>query len=214
MTMEDESTGSSGIINWLAKLTRKVTSGKIVPMYYGENLPSHAVDSIRGARALWIILLSDSRFDIDGMFANCQKNEIGSPSPTHNKRRIMFPCPVHNSLDSESQAEVIRRSKLAQSWGVEVKWADHETLESMIIINPPTRDDGNSNDGIAFIDLSLPHLDIAARTKFEITQKDQAKIFSDLVKSFSQTWGKAHEPSFEKEKRERRRTVLKGVFVA
>ena len=28
------------IINWLAKLTRKVTSGKIVPMYYGENLPS------------------------------------------------------------------------------------------------------------------------------------------------------------------------------
>ena len=39
MTMEDESTGGSGIINWLARLTRKVTSGKIVPMYYGENLP-------------------------------------------------------------------------------------------------------------------------------------------------------------------------------
>ena len=57
----------------------------------------------------------------------------------------------------------------------------------MIIINPPTRNDDNSNDGIAFIDLSLPHLDTAARTKFEITQKDQAKIFSDLVKSFSQT---------------------------
>ena len=126
----------------------------------------------------------------------------------------MFFCPVHNSLDSESQAEVIRRSKLAQSWGVEVKWADHETLESMIIINPPTRDGGNSNDGIAFIDLSLPHLDIAARTKFEITQKDQGKIFSDLVKSFSRTWGQAHDPSFEKEKRERRRAVLKGVFVA
>ncbi len=37
----------------------------------------------------------------------------------------MFPCPVHNSLDSEPQAEVIRRSKLAQSWGLEVKWVDH-----------------------------------------------------------------------------------------
>jgi hypothetical protein len=214
MIMEHESTDNSGIINWLAKLTRKVTSGKIVPLYYGENLPSHVADSVRDARALWIILLSDSRFDIDGMFANCEKRGSASPSPTHNKRRIMFPCPVHNSLDSESQAEVIRRSKLAQSWGVEVKWVDHEIHESMIIINPPTKDDGNSNDGIAFIDLSLPHLDTAARTKFEITQKDQAKIFSDLVKSFSQTWGKAHDPIFEKEKRERTRIVSKGVFVA
>ena len=35
--MEDKSTGGLGIINWLARLTRKVTSGKIVPMYYGEN---------------------------------------------------------------------------------------------------------------------------------------------------------------------------------
>ena len=126
----------------------------------------------------------------------------------------MFPCPVHSSLDSESQADVIRRSKLAQSWGLEVKWVDHEVLESMIIINPPTRDNGDFDDGIAFIDLSLPHLDTVARAKFEITQKDQAKIFSDLVKSFSQTWVAAHEPSFEKEKRERTKMVLKGVFVA
>ena len=87
-------------------------------------------------------------------------------------------------------------------------------LESMIIINPPTRDNGNVDDGVAFIDLSLPHLDTVAREKFEITQKDQAKIFSDLVKSFSQTWVAAHEPSFEKEKRERTKMVLKGVFVA
>ena len=212
--MEDESTGGSGIINWLARLTRKVTSGKIVPMYYGENLPSRVADSVRDARALWIILLSDSTFDIDGLFANCERRGIAFPSPTHNKRRIMFPCPVHNILDSESKADVIRRSKLAQSWGLEVKWVDHEVLESMIIINPPTPDSGNFDDGIAFIDLSLPHLDTAARAKFEITQKDQAKIFSDLVKSFSLTWTKAHEPSFEKEKRERRRIVLKGVFVA
>jgi hypothetical protein len=214
MTMEDESTGGSGIINWLARLTRKVTSGKIVPMYYGENLPARVADSVRDARALWIILLSDSRFDIDGLFANCERRGIASPSPTHNKRRIMFPCPVHNSLDSESRADVIRRSKLAQSWGLEVKWADHEVLESTIIINPPTQDNGNFDDGIAFIELSLPHLDTAARAKFEITQKDQAEIFSNLVKSFSQTWGKAHEPSFEKEKRERTRIVLKGVLVA
>ena len=126
----------------------------------------------------------------------------------------MFPCPLHNSLDSESQADVIRRSKLAQSWGLEVKWVDHDVLESMIIINPPTQDNGDFDDGIAFIDLSLPHLDTAARAKFEITQKDQAKIFADLVKSFSQTWGKAHEPRFEKEQRERTKMVLKGVFVA
>jgi hypothetical protein len=97
---------------------------------------------------------------------------------------------------------------------MEVKWVDHKALESMIIINPPTRDIGNFDDGIAFIDLSLPHLDTAARAKFEITQKDQAKLFSDLVKSFSQTWGKAHEPSFEIEKHERTKIVLKGVFVA
>ena len=157
---------------------------------------------------------SDSRFDIDGLFANCERRGIASPSPTHNKRRIMFPCPVHSNLDSESQADIIRRTKLAQSWGLEVKWVDHEVLESMIIINPPTHDIGDFDDGIAFIDLSLPHLDTAARAKFEITQKDQAKIFSDLVKSFSLTWTKAHEPSFEKEKRERTKTLLKGVFVA
>ena len=50
--MEDESTGSSGIINWLARLTRKVTSGKIVPMYYGDNPPPAVADSIRDARAV------------------------------------------------------------------------------------------------------------------------------------------------------------------
>jgi hypothetical protein len=214
MTMEDESTGSSGIINWLTRLTRKVTSGKIVPMYYGDNPPPAVADSIRDARAVWIILLSDSRFDIDGMFANCQRRGLASPSPAHNKRRIMFPCPLHSILDSESQTEIIRRSKLAQSWGLDVKWVDHQVLESMIIINPPTRDNGNVDDGVAFIDLSLPHLDTVARAKFEITQKDQAKIFSDLVKSFSQTWVAAHEPSFKKEKRERTKMVLKGVFVA
>lgn len=93
----------------------------------------------------------------------------------------MFPCPLHSGLDRESQAEVIRRSKLAQSWGLEVKWIEHEVFESMIIINPPTRDNGDLDDGIAFVDLSLPHLDSAARAKFEITQTDQAKIFSDLV---------------------------------
>ena len=212
--MENESTGGSAIVNWLARLTRKITSGKIAPLYYGENPPSRVADFVRDARSLWIILLSDSRFDIDGMFANCEKRGIASPSPAHNKRRVMFPCPVHNSLDSEAQAEVIRRSKLAQSWGLEVKWVDHDVLESMIIINPPTQDNGDFDDGIAFIDLSLPHLETAARAKFEITQKDQAKIFADLVKSFSQTWGKAHEPRFEKEQRERTKMVLKGVFVA
>ena len=125
MTMEDESTAGSGIIKWLAKLTRKVTSGKIVPIYYGENLPSQVADSVRAARAFWIILLSDSRFDIDGMFANCEKRESASPSPTHNKKRIMFPCPVHNELDREAQADVIRRTKLGQNWDLKVKWVDH-----------------------------------------------------------------------------------------
>ena len=137
--MEDQSTGGSGIINWLGRLTRKMTSGKIVPIYYGEHLPPAVADTIRDARAVWIILLSDSRFDIDGMFANYESERITSASPTHNKRRIIFPCPVHSRLDSESQAEVIRRSKLAQSWGLEVKWVDHQVLESMIIINPPTQ---------------------------------------------------------------------------
>jgi hypothetical protein len=214
MTMEDESTGGSGITDWLAKLSRKATSGKIVPMHYGEHIPPAVTDSVRGARAVWISSLSDSTFDIDGLLANCEKRAVASPSPTHNKRRIMFPCPVHNSLDGESQADVIRRSKLARNWGLDVKWVDHEVLGSMIIINPPTQYNDNFDDGIAFIDLSLPHLDTAARAKFEITQKDQEKIFADLVKSFSRTWGKAHEPSFEKEKRRRTKIVLKGVFVA
>src|SRR5215831_7702077 len=187
MTMEDESTAGSGIIKWLAKLTRKVTSGKIVPIYYGENLPSQVADSVRAARAFWIILLSDSRFDIDGMFANCEKKASASPSPTHNMRRIMFPCPAHNELDREAQHDVIRRTKLAQNWGLKVKWVDHEILEPMIIINPPTAGHPDSDDGIALIDLSVPHLDTVGRVRFEITQKDQGKLFSDLVKSFSLT---------------------------
>src|SRR5262245_45639289 len=68
--------------------------------------------------------------------------------------------------------------------------AYHEIPESMIIINPPTEGNSNPDDGIALIDLSLPHLDTAARVKFESTQKHQGKIFSDLVKSFSLTWGR------------------------
>jgi hypothetical protein len=59
----------------------------------------------------------------------------------------------------------------------------------------------------------LAKLTSAAQAKFETTQKDQAKIFSDLVKSFSQTWGKAHDPSFENEIRART-ILLKDVFVA
>ena len=39
MTMENETATYSGIVSWIAKLTRKIVSGKIVPMYYGENLP-------------------------------------------------------------------------------------------------------------------------------------------------------------------------------
>ena len=112
----------------------------------------------------------------------------------------MFPCPLHNKLESEPQANVIRHSKLAQDQGVEVKWVDHEIHESMIIINPPTKNNPNLEDGIALIDLALPHLDTPARAKFEITQKHQSKIFSDLVKSFSLTWGQAHGPGYEKKK--------------
>jgi hypothetical protein len=33
-------------------------------------------------------------------------------------------------------------------------------------------------------------------------------------KSFSLTWTKAHEPNFEKKKRERTKIVLEGAFVA
>lgn len=130
----------------------------------------------------------------------------------------MFPCPVHNELDSEAQADVIRRSKLAQNWGVEVKWIDHEILESMIIINPPTEINPDSEDGIALIDLSLPHVDTTGRAKFEITQKHQGKVFSDLVKSFSLTWTHGHDPHYEETKTLdqaiRTTRVLKGILVA
>jgi hypothetical protein len=126
----------------------------------------------------------------------------------------MFPCPAHNELDREAQADVIRRTKLGQNWDLKVKWVDHEILEPMIIINPPTASHPDSDDGIALIDLSVPRLDTVGRARFEITQKDQGKLFSDLVKSFSLTWTKAHEPRFEKAKPEQTRTVLKGAFVA
>ena len=88
--MENESTGGSAIINWLARLTRKMTSGKIVPMYYGENPPARVADSVRDARALWIILLSDSKFDIDGMFANCEKrgHRIPFSNPQQEKNHV------------------------------------------------------------------------------------------------------------------------------
>jgi hypothetical protein len=213
MTMEHEPTG---IINWIAKLSRKIASGAIVPIHYGDNVPPPMADYVKDAQALWVILLADSKFDIDGLFANSAATKIVFPTPVHNKRRIMFPCPLHNKLDSEAQANVIRRSKLAQDQGVKVKWADHEIHESMIIINPPTANNPNPEDGIALIDLSLPHLDTPARAKFEITQKHQGKIFSDLVKSFSLTWGQAHEPRYEKKEQQDGRTklVLKGTFVA
>lgn len=187
--MEDESTGASRMINWLTKLTRKMASGKIVPMYYGETLPLSIAHRVRNARGIWITLLNGSRFEIDGMFANPDA-----------RRRIMFPCPVHNELDSEAQADIIRRSKLAQKWGVEVKWIDHEILESMIIINPPTENNPDSDDGIALIDLALPHVDTTGRAKFEITQKHQGKVFSDMVKSFSLTWTHGHDPHYEETK--------------
>ena len=218
MTMENETATYSGIVSWIAKLTRKIVSGKIVPMYYGENLPPPIADCVRDARAIWIILLNGSRLEVDGMFANPDTRRITFARPAHNKRRIMFPCPVHNELDSESQADVIRRSKLAQNWGIEVKWIDHEVLESMIIINPPTENDPDSDDGIALIDLALPHLDATDRAKFEITQKHQGKVFSDLVKSFSLTWTHGHDPHYEETKTLdqdiRTKRVLKGIFVA
>jgi len=212
--MEDESTSNSGFINWMARLSRKATSGKIVPMHYGEHLPPAVAESVKSAQAVWIICLPESTFDIDGLFANRESKEITLLTPAHNRKRILFPCPMHNNFASEAQAEVIRRSKLAQNWGLDVKWVDHENLQSMIIINPPVEHDANVGDGMALVDLSLPHLGVG-RAKFEITQQDQEKIFSDIVRSFSQIWGMAHEPSYEKDRQALKRPrVLKSLFVA
>jgi hypothetical protein len=213
--MKDESDATIGFIHWIAKLARKVASGKIVPLYQGEDLPASIADRVKNARAIWMVVLNDSSFEIDTIFGKPKAKGSILAQPAHNKKRLMFPCPVHGGLDNEAQADVIRRSKLAQSWGVEVKWVDHESLESMIIINPPTQNNPDSDDGIALIDLSLPHLDTASRAKFEITQKDQTKVFSDLVKSFSQTWGQAHDPSYEKKEQAIRPTALiKGIVIA
>jgi hypothetical protein len=216
--MEGVSDRCSGLIHWIAKLTGKIAAGTIVPLHYGETVPPPIADRVRNARAIWIVLLNDSRFEIDGLFATPDARRITFPCPAHNTRRIMFPCPTHNELDAEAQADVIRRSKLAQNWGVEVKWVDHTILESMVIINPPTESHPDSDDGIALIDLALPHLDTTGRAKFEITQRDQNKIFSDLVKSFSLTWKKAHEPHYEETKTLdhdiKTKRVLKGIFVA
>ena len=77
-------------------------------------------DCVRMLKRIWVILLADSKFEIDGLFANSPRQKSFSPSPVHNKRRIMFPCPLHNELESDAQANVIRRSKLAQDQGVEV----------------------------------------------------------------------------------------------
>jgi len=184
-------------------------------MHYGEHLAPAFTDTVRRARAVWIICLSNSTFDIDGLFKNCASREVTSILPAHSKRRIMFPCPMHNNLDPEAQADVIRRSKLARKWGLEVRWVDHEILQSMFIINPPIQNDPNFGDGLALIELSLPHLDSTVPAKFEITQTDQDKMFSDLVKSFSQTWGTAHEPSYEKTQQAvKPARLLKGLFVA
>jgi hypothetical protein len=198
--MKDESDSYSGLIHWIAKLTRKIASGKIVPLYQGEDLPPPVADRVKDARAIWMVVLNGSRFDIDAIFGKSKARRMILTRPAHNKKRIMFPCPVHANLDREAQADVIRRSKLAQRRDVGVKWVDHEIPESMIIINPPTGDNPNLDNGMAVVDLSLPHLDTAARAKFEITQKHQSAIFSDLVKSFSITWGKAHDPSYENKK--------------
>ena len=76
MTMEHEPTG---IINWIAKLSRNIASGRIVPIYYGDNVPPPMADYVKDAQALWVILLADSKFDIDGLFANSAATKIVFP---------------------------------------------------------------------------------------------------------------------------------------
>ena len=53
MNMEEESTGGSGIINWLAKLTRKVTSAtvRLRKITYGS-LPGSDVIGVIGMRII------------------------------------------------------------------------------------------------------------------------------------------------------------------
>jgi hypothetical protein len=210
-TMEDKSTAESAIMNWITRLTRKITSGKIVPVHYAEDIPAAIADAIRSARAVWIVGLPDSTFDIDGLFDNCETRKLTSLSPAQNRRRLMFPCPVHSGLGSEPRGDVIRRTKLAQNWGFDVKWVDHEILQSMVIVNPPTEHDPDLGDGLVLLDVLLPNT--TARAKFEITQKDQETMFSDLVRSFSRTWGTAHDPSYKRESGKPARR-LTGLFVA
>ena len=126
----------------------------------------------------------------------------------------MFPCPVHNELDSESRANVIRRSKLARDQGVEVKWMDHEILESMIIINPPTKNNPNPDDGIALIDLSLPHLDTPAGRSLKLPKNIKARYFPTWSNR-SASLGKAIRSRLREKKEQDGRTklVLKGTFV-
>ena len=48
--MKDET--GSGIINWIAKLSRKIASGAIVPIHYGDNVPPPMADYVKDAQAL------------------------------------------------------------------------------------------------------------------------------------------------------------------
>jgi hypothetical protein len=213
--MKDESDMRIGLIHWIAKLARKVASGKIVPLYQGEDLPPSMAERVKNARAIWMVVLTNSRFPIDTIFGKPKPEGSILTHPAHNPKRIIFPCPLHAGLDREAQADVIRRSKLAQRCDVEVRWVDHEIPESMIIINPPTGDNADLADGVALIDLSLPHLDSAARAKFEITQEHQSGIFSDVVKSFSLTWGQAHDPCYEKKQQPTTpAAVIHGIVMA
>ncbi len=213
--MKEEPYSCKAFMYWIAKLTMKISGGKIISLYQGEDMPQPVVDHLQNARAIWMVALNGSRFEVETVFGKPKVKESILTRPAHCKKRLLLPCPLHAKMDKQAQADVMRRGKLAQCRDVEVKWVDGDISGSMIIVNPPTINDADLDDGLALIDLCLPQLDTSTRAKFEITQKQQVGIFSDLVKSFSLTWGKAHHPSYESQKEPDVRPVpvLQGLFV-
>jgi hypothetical protein len=127
--------------------------------------------------------------------------KVTTCSYTPNVKKILFPCAEHNArlkLHSDVQGEhgedfandIRRRTKLAQSKGIEVRWVDHMTAESTLISNP-----NNWKTGKILFDLYLPYMDSTGRPRFEAMATKHERLYRDLLESFNLTWDKAHAPT-------------------
>lgn len=182
-------------IAWFIRFAMWITKGKVAEIYYsGWPLPTIS-EYIADAEDVWFVVHTGMRLDAT--------NIIYDPNLRTKIKTIIFPCTKHNPAigmyavvanEDEKKLKTIIEDLSRKAHGdIKIIWTDSAICESMIICNPPTKENIDRL-GTALVDVYLPHLGTENRFKIKITRRNHARAFADIIRSFEKICENGHPP--------------------